>query len=452
MPRRTGAETSAETGKNRLDLSRGPNSANVLYLAKSERREFLSESMGPVPPSDEVAPGSRLPALSAVMPSSATPASRAHPPKWILWAIAILGIVANVAQWSQKYDQISIGGNDFLAYYAGGKLTTDPGLYDPARVVQEQFKAAGIAGVALPVSRLPVFTAFMAPLVRLPYRTAYVVFQALSLLAVVLAVLLWPAREHRGAMAIACCWSVPLSAAFANGQDITFLLLSLSIVARLIDRRPALAGIAASLCLAKFHLFLLVPLWILSQRRWRFAAGLAGGVLACIAASFALQGPDWIHRYVHLIISPVESPDQAFMLNLHGLCYTFGLPLAVELAMSGVVAWLVWMVCRNAPENAWVATLAGGLLVSRHAYTQDCLILLPSLVLMLCAQKTAMPLRALAGILLVPVLYTPAVARYPGAVIVPLVMLALVVMCSVNPAAPAALRVAAPAGGGATAG
>ena len=398
--------------------------------------------MGPLPPSDEVP-----------RPSSAAPAKRAHPPKWILWAIAFVGVVANVAQWSQKYGQISIGGNDFLAYYAGGKLTMDPGLYDPARVVQEQVKAAGMAGVALPVSRLPVFTAFMAPLVRLPYHTAYVVFQALSLLAVVLAVLLWPAEEDRGAMAIACCWSIPLSAAFANGQDITFLLLSLSIVARLMDRRPTLAGAVSSLCLAKFHLFLLVPLWILSQRRWRFAAGLGGGVLACVVASFALQGPDWVHRYIHLILSPVESPDEAFMLNLHGICYTFGLPLAVELAMCGVVAWLAWAVCRRAPENAWVATLAGGLLISRHAYTQDCLILLPSLVLMACAQEKALPLRALAGILLLPVLYTPAVARYPGAVIVPLVMLALVVMCLVRPAAQGGFeRVSAPAGGGATAG
>ena len=361
--------------------------------------------------------------------------------------------MANAAQWSQKYQQIFIGGNDFLAYYAGGKLTTDPGLYDPARVVQEQLKTTGMAGVALPVSRLPVFTALMAPLARLPYRAAYFVFQALSLLAVVLAVLLWPAREDRAAMAIACCWSVPLSAAFANGQDITFLLLCLSIVARLIDRRPALAGAVASLCLAKFHLFLLVPLWILSQRRWRFAAGLAGGVLACVAASFALQGPDWIHRYIHLILSPVESPDQVFMLNLHGLCYLFGLPLAVELALSGVVAAVVWTVCRRAPENAWMATLAGGLLVSRHAYTQDCLILLPSLVLMLRAHEKALPLRGLAGVLLLPVLYMPAVARYPGAVIVPLAMLALVTMCLLNPAAPADWRkVPAPVGDGATAG
>jgi len=387
------------------------------------------------------------------VPSSAAPANRAHPPKWILWAIALMGVVANVAQWSHKYGQISIGGNDFLAYYAGGKLTTDPGLYDPARVAQEQLKAAGMAGVALPVSRLPVFTAFMAPLVRLPYRTAYVVFQSFSLLAVVLAVLLWPSRGNRGAMAIACCWSVPLSAAFANGQDITFLLLCLSIVARLIDRRPALAGAVASLCLAKFHLFLLVPLWILAQRRWRFAAGLAGGVLACIVASFALQGPDWVHRYIHLILSPVESPDQAFMLNLHGICYSFGLPLVVELALCGVVAWLVWAVCRHAPENAWVATLAGGLLVSRHAYTQDCLILLPSLVLMLCAREKALPLRALAGILLLPVLYMPAVARYPGAVIVPLAMLALVVMCLVNPPAQGGFeKLSAPSGGATTAG
>ena len=254
-------------------------------------------------------------------------------------------------------------------------------------------------------------------------------------------------------IALACCWSVPLSTALANGQDITFLLLCLSVVARLVDRRPALAGTVASFCLAKFHLFFLMPLWIFSQRRWRFAAGLAGGVLACVVASFALQGPDWIRRYTHLVLSPVESPDQAFMLNLHGLCYSFGLPLGVELAACAAVAWVVWRACLRAPDNAWVATLTGSLLVSRHAYTQDCLILLPSLVVMLLAEDKALPLRALAGVLLLPVLYMPAVARYPGAGIVPAAMLALVVMCSVRPSAsPALRRVSAAVTGSETAG
>ncbi len=48
----------------------------------------------------------------------------------------------------------------------------------------------------------------------------------------------------------------------------------------------------------------------------------------------------------------------------------------------------------------------------------------------------ALPLRALAGILLLPVLYMPAVGRYPGAVVVPLAMLALVVTCAVRLPAP----------------
>ena len=299
-----------------------------------------------------------------------------------------------------------------------------------------------MAGEALPFNRLPVFAGLVAPLARLPYRTAYCVFQALSLLAVVLAVFLWPDRADRGAMAVACCWSLPLSASFANGQDVPFLLLWLSLVARLIDRRPRLAGGIASLCVAKFQLFFLVPLWILSQKRWRFAAGLAGGLLACVAASFALQGPGWIHRYLQLILSPVEkieNTSQAAMPNLHGFCSTFGLPIAVELALCGVVAWVVWQVCRRAPENAWLAMLAGGVLVSRHAYTQDCLILLPVLVAMARAEREALPLRALAGILLLPVLYMPGLALSRAAAVVPVALMALVGMCLLRPPAPAAL-------------
>jgi hypothetical protein len=366
-------------------------------------------------------------------------------PKWIVWIIALVGVLAMLVSWSGKFGQIAIGGNDFLDLYAGGKLATDPGLYNPARVSQVQWEAAGISGDAFLFSRLPAFAALLAPLARLPYRTAYFVFQGLALLAVVLAVFVWPNREDRGAIALACCWSLPLSTAFANGQDVPFLLLWLSIVARLIDRRPALAGIVASLCLAKFHLFLLVPLWILSQKRWRFGAGLAGGVLACLAASFALQGPDWIHRYIQLVSNPIENTDQAVMRNLHGLCSSLGLPLAVELAMCGAVAWFVWRACRKAPQNAWMATLAGGLLVSRHAYTQDCLILLPVLVAAVRAEEKAFPVRVLAGILLLPALYLPALTVSGPAAILPAVMVALVVMCSVRPpaAAPTVLGPAA---------
>jgi hypothetical protein len=396
--------------------------ASVLYLARSERREFLGESIGPVPDPDEIA-------LAA--------ARGAHLPRWIVWIVAILGVMAMLVHWSGKFNQIRIGGNDFLDLYAGGKLVTDPGLYNPARVEQVQWAAAGVSGPAFLFSRPPAFAALLAPLALLPYRTAYFVFQALSLLAVVLAVLLWPAREDRGPIAFACCWSVPLSAAFANGQDVPFLLLWLSIVARLIDRRPALAGIVASLCMAKFHLFLLLPLWILSQKRWRFGAGLAGGLLACLAASFALQGPDWIQRYIHLVRNPIEDTDQATMRNLHGLCAAFGLPLAVELALCGAVAWFVWRACHRDPESAWLATLTGGLLVSRHAYMQDCVILLPLLVATLRAERNALPVRALAGILLLPALYMPLPDAWRATAIVPALMLALVVMCSLRGAGPA---------------
>ena len=196
----------------------------------------------------------------------------------------------------------------------------------------------------------------------------------------------------------------------------------------------------AALCMAKLHLFLLVPIWIVSQKRWRLGAGLAGGLLTCGAASFALQGPDWIQRYIHLVLNPIQNTGEAFMPNLHGLCSALALPLAVELAMCAVVAWVVWRTCHRAPENAWVATLAGGLLVSRHAYTQDCLILLPSLVAVLLAEQQALPLRALAGILLLPVLYMGGVGHYPGAWLVPVVTLALVATCLARPAAPPAVQ------------
>jgi len=350
-----------------------------------------------------------------------------------------------IGAWSGKLDQILAGGNDFLDLYGGGRLAHDPGLYNPDTIRRVEVETAGMSGDAFLFSRPPVVAALLWPLARLPYRAAYFTFQALAVLAVALAVWIWPVREQRGAIALACCWSFPLSTAFANGQDIPFLLLWLSLAVRLMERRPVLAGLIGSLCISKFHLFLLLPIWIITMKRWRFGAGLLGGLACSAAASFALQGPDWIQRYLQLVRNPIEDTDEALMRNLHGLCSSLKFPLVLELALCGAVAWAVWRACRTAPENAWLATLAGSILVSRHAYTQDCAILLPVLVATLLAEEKGFPLRILAGILLLPVLYLPALTLPGPAAVLPAAMSAVVVMCWLSKPARKALAGPPPA-------
>jgi hypothetical protein len=64
------------------------------------------------------------------------------------------------------------------------------------------------------------------------------------------------------------------------------LLVMLAVALRLSNRRRDFAaGPLFSFCDIKFHLFLLVPAWILARRIGRFASGLAtgGAVLTVLA-------------------------------------------------------------------------------------------------------------------------------------------------------------------------
>jgi hypothetical protein len=84
-----------------------------------------------------------------------------------------------------------------------------------------------MASRVLQFFRLPWAAAALWPLGRLPYTAAYAVFQALSLAALAGFLALWP--KPRMMVVLACAWSVPLSFALAQAQDVTFLLLWLAL-------------------------------------------------------------------------------------------------------------------------------------------------------------------------------------------------------------------------------
>ncbi len=184
----------------------------------------------------------------------------------------------------------------------------------------------------------------------------------------------------------------------------------------------ALAGI-------KFHLLLLVPLIAIAQRRYRFLGGLTIGAAALLAASYAVAGPRWFGNWMRLVTSERLNPSQRAMPNLHGLM--LGTPW-LEWTVTIVVALLAWIVARRGVELGWAAVLIGSLLVSRHAYTQDCVVLLPACLILLRRQTAAYRICAVA--LLTPIVYLPSVMGNATAAILPAGLLALLVALATQPA------------------
>jgi hypothetical protein len=148
--------------------------------------------------------------------------------------------------------------------------------------------------------------------------------------------------------------------------------------------RDITAGMLFALCSIKVHLFLLLPLLILRQRAWRFAAGLAMGGLGLFLISFGPAGRNWPSKLAVLLKSPISNPWPGAMPSIHGLTASFPHAGLWQIAGSIGVAVLAWTATRNGSfEFGLAAVLAGGILVAPHAYMSDCALIVPALLITL---------------------------------------------------------------------
>lgn len=287
----------------------------------------------------------------------------------------------------------SVAPTDFLTFYSGGRLAVSGHLYDPEAVQTMERERTGRYAPGLLFIRMPVFALLLWPLAQLPYGTAYVLwllFRACCAAAYVLLqqpVARWPAT-------LIVCWSVPLAHGFANGQDAPILLLWLGLWLYLERKqRPFAAGMALSLCLAKFHLFLLLPVFLIAHRRWATLRGLALGGALLVSGSFLAGGWEWPVQYARTLLLPAIHPYPLRMPNLHGLLRGHA-ELLIHLI---VLALSVFLVVRLDDARAVAVSLAAGLLLSYHAYTADAVILIPAILIAIQKRWLRIPAIVLAS-------------------------------------------------------
>ncbi len=324
----------------------------------------------------------------AVMPiqwSSAKPASAhgALTERWKLAMLCVVGILLNTWLACNLFlPDAWYGRNDFLSFYTGAKLAGTAELYDRAATRDIHVQAVGETG-EIQFGRLPYYAWLLEPLARLPYRTAYVTWEALSLAALTAFVALWPGVPFASKL-LTACWSLPAFVAFFNGQEDLFLLLWLALAVRLLAARHALAaGIVLTLCASKYHLFTLVPLVILAQRRWLMGAGALIGAGSLAGISFAVAGSDWPARYYAVLTYPGINTSLAHMPNLHSLFGSSSLGLTLQIAAMLALAVAVYVAARASSSFAVPLSLAvaSGILVGFHGYLHDCALLLPAILM-----------------------------------------------------------------------
>ena len=301
-----------------------------------------------------------------------------------------------------------VGGTDFLAFYSGARLVGTGHMYDPEAIWNVQLHAIGKYGPALLYIRLPCFALLLWPLAQLPFTIAKLTWIAFQLLTVIAAVWLWPGS--RRVATIVACWSFPVLVCLADGTDTTIIFLWLVMWRRLeIHNHPLWAGVALAFCVAKFHLFLFIPLLLLRHRRWLVIQGAAIGLSVLLGLSFLAGGWRWPMDYLHVLAKPSINPNTAVMPNIHGLVHGFAPTLEVPLIVATVVL-TCWAIFKLDYDDALAITLGGGLLCSFHAYVMDGVLLLPAIILMLERYRSRWP-GFIAGVLAAPVPWVAVLLR-----------------------------------------
>jgi hypothetical protein len=216
----------------------------------------------------------------------------------------------------------------------------------------------------------------------MPWPVARALWFFICIAALVGFVYLWPVSSRAWA-AVAICWSLPVALCLALGQDSILFLFFVALGLRLLmGGRDFWAGFAFSACIAKPHLALLLPVFVIAQLKWKaLLGGVAGGTVSALL-SFAMEGKDWPQRLLTLARRPDFDPAAERMPNLRGLLSFLGGGIAAEVALGLIVVAAVWFIFRSQPLPVGGAfVLAGGLLLGHHAYVYDTVLLLPALLL-----------------------------------------------------------------------
>ncbi|MGH7054222.1 MAG: glycosyltransferase family 87 protein, partial [Stellaceae bacterium] len=219
----------------------------------------------------------------------------------------------------------------------------------------------------------PIYLLLCAPLARLPYLAAFILFEAATL--VLYLVVARRILGERGSAILvpilafpAVFWTLGL------GQN-AFLTAALFGAATLcIDRRPILAGLLFGALCYKPHLGLLVPVALLAGGRWRAfaAAGAAAGAL-CLASLLLFGAATW-HAFLasalaahatyasgSIAVVAYVTPWGAALQLGAGPALAWAVQGMATLAAAGFVAW-VWR--RDLPLPVRAAALAAATLAA----------------------------------------------------------------------------------------
>ena len=265
---------------------------------------------------------------------------------------------------------------DFVSFYAAGSLAdagTPELVYDQVahNAAEERATAAGVEYRFFYYP--PVFLLLCAPLARLPYLAAFLVFEGVTLILYLIVMRnILDERSVAGLVPIlafpAVFWTLGL------GQN-AFLTAALFGAGTLcIDRRPIAAGLLFGALCYKPHFGLLVPVALAAGGHWRaFAAAFAAAAALCLSSLMLFGWATWSDFFTTVAAS--HATYESGRVSFGGLVSPFGAVLllggnsatayAVQAGATlsaGLLVGFVWRSGLALPIRA--ATLAAATLVA----------------------------------------------------------------------------------------
>ena len=203
-------------------------------------------------------------------------------------------------------------GGDFLQEYVGGRLILDERnsrqLYDAETFNQVQHDPDEVGfswdpQQFFPAVYPPYWYAAVSPLSKLSYARSIRVWLVLMTAALIAAC--WLLNRYTkipASILIVMCLSAPVIQSLNGGQKGTLLLLILtSSYVLLRNQRDLLSGLVFALIAFKPHLAIVIGLWMLVSRNWRWCVGAISGVAVLLIASF-VSSPELMNGYVNVVL------------------------------------------------------------------------------------------------------------------------------------------------------
>ena len=263
---------------------------------------------------------------------------------------------------------------DFASFYTAGLLAdrgTPASAYDPIAhaEVERQVTAPGVEEKRF--LNPPVFLLICAPLARLPYLAAFVLFEAASFTVWLTLTTHIAGGGRFAAMALAAIPSVWWALGWGQNSFLSASLMGAGTL--LLPRRPLLAGAAFGALCFKPHFGLLIPVALLAGRHWRAVLGavlsasmLCGLTTACFGMAswraFAIMAAH-ARTAIESGIQLAGHVDAGGALRLLGVAAmaSWLLQAGASAVAAICVAWL-WARCAKTADGGRQAAANAGLI------------------------------------------------------------------------------------------